>query len=251
MKNIWIILIGVGIVIGLIFLGLYKNRQKNPITGKRQYVNLSPEEEVKFAFNAAPELARQLGGLTDNMVLRDSVKSVGLRLVQMSSRDLQPYAFDFHLLADPHTSQMLGLPGGQVFLTTGLLKKLQSVNQLAAVLSHAIGHVVGRHATEKMATKGFLKGLLGPGGSVAGNDTEAGIRNFVKEMTDLIYDDSEELESDELAIRMMTDAGYNPEGLIEHVQLLNRGLTPFGKMHPKSPNYEKILRDKVQEFRDK
>jgi len=55
-------------------------------------------------------------------------------------------SFEFHLLRDPQTVNAFALPGGQVFLTAGLLRRLSSEAQLAAVLGHEVGHVVGRHA---------------------------------------------------------------------------------------------------------
>jgi len=62
-----------------------------------------------------------------------------------------PYLFEFHLLRDPQTVNAFALPGGQVFLTAGLLRRLSSEAQLAAVLGHEVGHVVGRHAAEHLA----------------------------------------------------------------------------------------------------
>jgi predicted Zn-dependent protease len=250
MRKKWTLLIGVGIVIGLICLGYFKSRQINPATGKRQFVNLSPEEEVVLAINAAPELVKQLGGLSENRVLRDSVKSVGQRLVHMSTRDLRPYAIDFHLLADPQACHVLSLPGGQVFITIGLLKRLQSVNQLAAVLSHEMGHIVARQATEKLATQGLFKGVIGPGGAGAGNDPDAGMRAYVAAVAGLTYDNRDELVCDQLAMRFMADAGYDPEALIAGVQLLNRDITPFAKMHVRDENYVGNLRDALQRFRN-
>ena len=56
-----------------------------------------------------------------------------------------------HLLADPRTVNAFALPGGQIFITDALLRRLETEGQLAGVLGHEIGHVVARHSAQRMA----------------------------------------------------------------------------------------------------
>ena len=69
-----------------------------------------------------------------------------------------PYAgnFHFYLLDDPETINAFALPGGQIFITAGLYRRMQTEAELAGVLGHEIGHVIHRHSAEQMA-----KGQLG------------------------------------------------------------------------------------------
>lgn len=52
------------------------------------------------------------------------------------------------------------MPGGQIFITVGLLKRLQSKDQLAGVLGHEVGHVVARHSAQQMAKQDLTQGLV-------------------------------------------------------------------------------------------
>ena len=69
-------------------------------------------------------------------------------LVQHSIARETPYKYEFHLLADDKTINAFALPGGQVFITYALFSKLDNKHQLAGVLGHEIGHVIGRHSAE-------------------------------------------------------------------------------------------------------
>ncbi len=76
------------------------------------------------------------------------VQGVGRRLVERSDASRSEYVdnYNFYLLNDPQTINACALPGGQVFITLGLLQKMTNEAQLAGVLGHEIGHVVGRHS---------------------------------------------------------------------------------------------------------
>ena len=58
------------------------------------------------------------------------------------------------------TINAFALPGGQIFITYGLLKKLTTEDQLAGVLGHEVGHVIGRHSAQQMAKDELTSGLL-------------------------------------------------------------------------------------------
>ena len=53
------------------------------------------------------------------------------------------------------------LPGGQVFMTEGLRKRLSTDGEVAGVLGHEVGHVVGRHSAEHIAKQQLTQGLTG------------------------------------------------------------------------------------------
>src|SRR4030067_676446 len=84
---------------------------------------------------------------------------VGQRLVAKSVASQTDSPFEFHLLADPDTINAFALPGGQVFITDGLLTRLQSEGQLAGVLAHEIVHVLARHGAQRIAKQELTQGL--------------------------------------------------------------------------------------------
>src|SRR6185295_9854444 len=129
------------------------------ITGEKQRIALSPDQEIQLGLHAAPEMAAEMGGeMPSNDLGERAVKSMGQQLAAKLPQN--PYQFDFHLLRDPQTVNAFALPGGQVFITSALYRRLENQAQLAGVLGHEIGHVVHRHAAEQMAHAQFYQSIV-------------------------------------------------------------------------------------------
>src|ERR1044071_7632720 len=119
----------------------------NPVTGEKQRVRLTAEQEVELGRKLAPQMAAQFGGLSSDPA-RELVSRVGARIAKQSAASRTSYRFDFHLLADRKTVNAFALPGGQIFITEALLKLLGSEDEVAGVLGHEVGHVLARHSAE-------------------------------------------------------------------------------------------------------
>jgi beta-barrel assembly-enhancing protease len=233
----------IGLVIAVISLvGYFGNRALNPVTGRKQSLALSAEQEVALGLQSAPEMAAQFGGLSHNAAATRAVKDMGFEIVGALGQDAGPYQFDFHLLADPQTVNAFALPGGQVFITEALLSRLDTPGQLAGVLGHEAGHVVARHSSEQMAKTQLAQGLA-TGAVIAGSDqrggyTTAAVAQFVSQFALLKYSREHELESDRLAVRFMVRAGYDPRSMIEVMNILEQASggsargPEFSQTHP-------------------
>ena len=215
-------------------------RSVNEVTGEAQYVDLSPEEEIVLGLQAAPEVAQQFGGLHPDEEAQALVDEVGQRVVQRSQASQTPYAFEFHLLADPETVNAFALPGGQIFITWALLERFRTEGQLAGVLAHEVAHVVGRHGAEHLAKQKLTQGLIGAAG-VATDLQGAQLAAVVGQLVNLRYGRQDELESDRLGVRFMADAGYDPNALTDVMRILEEasggGRQPeFFSTHPNPGN---------------
>ncbi|MEC4851645.1 MAG: M48 family metallopeptidase [Jaaginema sp. PMC 1079.18] len=227
------------------FISYCSNVTENPITGEQQRVQLSPRQEVALGAQARDELIVQYGGLYRDRAVQNYIDRVGAEIVSDSVAAESPYPFEFHLLDDPDTVNAFALPGGQVFITTGLLQRLDSEAQLAGVLSHEIGHVVARHGAEHLARQQLGAALVNAVGVAASETPEQGrqaavIAQAINQLVGLRYGRDDELESDRLGFQFMTSAGYNPEGIVELMQILNsasQGNPPeFLSTHPNPSN---------------
>jgi predicted Zn-dependent protease len=250
-----------GLAVAAIALISYCSKsQVNPVTGKTQHIGLSTQQEIAMGLQAAPEMARQFGGLHPDQKAQDIVDAVGQELVAVLPPEAGQYQYEFHLLADPKTVNAFALPGGQIFITAALFQRLETRGQLAGVLGHEIGHVVGRHSAERIASSELTQGLIGAA-TVGASDyvdprATQQITGIVGNMILMKYGRGDELESDRLGLRFMADAGYDPRALIAVMEILREasgggegGRPEFMSTHPDPGNrIEQIQQELARMF---
>ncbi|TBW30396.1 M48 family metalloprotease [Gramella sp. KN1008] len=247
--------LGIGAVI--VIFGIVKfcsSAEENPYTGETQYVDLSAEEEIALGAQSTPIMLEEYGGLHPDTRAQRNVRAVGQRLVENSIASSAPYEFKFYLLADPNTINAFALPGGPVFITYALYSRLQNEEQLAGVLAHEIGHVIGRHSAERIAQQGFTNTVL-TGVAVGSDSYEATQAAAVfANLVNMKYGRGDELESDNLGVKIMIDSGYEPEALIGVMEILkdaagtNR-VPEFQSTHPDPENRIEKIREAIEEYR--
>jgi predicted Zn-dependent protease len=251
----------IGLVIAAVtLLGYFFNTSTNPVTGEKQHVNMSADQEIALGLQAAPQMAQQYGGESRDARATAAVQQVGQRLVQANGLDQKTkYQYRFHLLADDQTINAFALPGGQVFITQGLLNNLTSEAQLAGVLAHEVGHVIGRHSAEQVAKSQLTQGLTGaaaiasydpnsPGSSIA----RAAAAAMIAKLVSLRFSRNDELEADKFAVKFTPQAGYDPRAMINVMQMLDKkggsGSQPeFMQTHPNPGNRIEELQKDIQQ----
>lgn len=140
------------------------------------------------------------------------VQAVGQRVIAAAGLANRPW--DYAVFLDEAPNAFV-LPGGHVGVTVGLLSLAQNDDQLAAVIGHEAGHVVARHAAERVSQERTSKILLGIAGAAAG-DSDFG--KLLKDHGDsaakfgvlLPFSRKQELEADRLGVDFMQRAGYQP-----------------------------------------
>jgi predicted Zn-dependent protease len=247
------------IVAAIALLGYFGSSVFNPITEEKQHVaGITPEQEVALGLQAAPEMAQQFGGLDPDAESQAKVDRVGERLVSRSAAGKSPYRFEFHLLDDPETINAFALPGGQVFITEGLLRRLKTDGQLAGVLGHEIAHVVGRHGAEHIAKQQLTEGLTGAAVLATydpnnpSSRSSAAVAAMIGQLVNMRFGREDELEADKLGIRFTSEAGYDPRALIALMKILDesaQGNRPpeFFSTHPNPENRIQRIQAAIQE----
>lgn len=195
----------------------------NQATGRSQFLPLSWSEEVQLGAEAAPQFIEQSGGELPDQAIVQYVRDLGGRLAAQSEMPEIDWAF---YVLDSQVINAFALPGGKVFISRGLIEKMDNEAQLAGVIGHEIGHVTARHGNERMGKAMIAQGLIiaaGIGGAVSdeqwlqvlGVGTAVGGQLFL-----LKYSRSNELEADTLGVRYMAHLGYNPVGQIQVMEIL-------------------------------
>lgn len=244
------LLIGVAIV-AFAYLKKCSQQEVNEYTGKTQAVSLSVDQEIAIGLQQAPSMAQQHGGLYPNDQAQQLVDQVGMKLVNNTFAKNSGYKFEFHLLRDERAINAFALPGGQCFITYALFSKLKNEDQLAGVLGHEIGHVLGKHSNERITDANFWK-LLTMGASVGADLGQ--LANGIGQQTLLKNGRGDELESDELGVKIMVDAGYNPEELIGVMEILKAAAGPnrvpeFQSTHPDPENRIEKIKEAIRKYK--
>ncbi|MFN8345152.1 MAG: M48 family metalloprotease [Spirosomataceae bacterium] len=250
----------IGIIMAVVALfGYFSKTQVNPVTGKKQQVNLTPEEEIALGLQSAPQMAAEYGGLYRDDKVQLLVKKIGQGIVQNTEAKNSPYQFDFHVLADPETINAFAVPGGQVFITMGLLKRLKSEDQLAGVLGHEIGHVIGRHSAQQMAKQELLGGLAGAAGAALSDPNSpngsAYIAQYVANLMNLKYGRDDELEADDFGVKYMIQTNRDPEAMVQVMEILAEAGGPdrpaeFQSTHPNPENRIAKIKAAMAKYRN-
>lgn len=173
----------------------------------------SIEKEIALGKQLSEEVSRQ-AKIDQDPLLGEFVNRVGQNLVRNSDAKV-PFSFQ---VVDDDTPNAFALPGGFIFVHTGLIKLASEEDEFAGALAHEIAHVAARHLTCR-ATKAQIAGvaggiggiLLGGGwGGVAGREA----MSLGVPMAFLKFSRSDETEADYLGTQYMYAAGYDPNGAV-------------------------------------
>jgi predicted Zn-dependent protease len=251
-RGSWKIRIIIGLVIvGFAVLQRCNNKEENPYTGRVQNINMTSEQEIAIGLQSAPDIAQHYGGLYPDERLQTLVDAIGNRLIQNSIARETPYKYEFHLLADNQTVNAFALPGGQIFITYALFTQLNE-SQLAGVLGHEIGHVIGRHSAERIAESNFWKTVT-MGASVGADAGD--IVGSIGQNTLLTNGREDELESDDLGVLFMIQSGYEPEEMISVMEVLKASAGPnrvpeFQSTHPDPDNRIEKIKKSIAKYKE-
>src|SRR5262245_35302193 len=208
-------------IVGALFVNVLA--QSNPYDKyrNREYSNkgyLSEEDELKLAEQVHQELLKQTRLVQDRSV-NDYVNSVGQRLARNSQRPNIPWRF---YVVDDKSINAFATLGGRVYVHTGLLAATKSESQLASVLGHEIGHIVGRHGLENVKRSqktGLLAGLAAIGGAILGGQAGANLGGLAGNMIAggylMKHSRDAEREADYLGLYELKESGYNTGGMVE------------------------------------
>lgn len=188
----------------------------NPVTGDSDFVMMTEQDELNLGSQAYRQVLEQYPVYPDEK-LRAYVQQVGEKVARNSHRSQLQYQFT---VVDSPDINAFALPGGYIFINRGLLAYLNSEAELAAVLGHEIGHVTARHGVRQQSQAQAWNILgqavaIGTGVGVAGDLTgvlgSAVVKGYGRDM---------ELEADGLGAQYLARSGYDPQAMIQVVEVL-------------------------------
>jgi len=177
----------------------------------------SLEREVKLGRQLAAEVDRTAKFVTDP-IINEYVNRLGQNIVLHSDAKI-PFTIK---VIDSMDVNAFALPGGFLYVNSGVLLAADDEAEVAGVMAHEIGHVAARHGVEQ-ASKGTLAQYLsiplifigGPLGAIVQN-----VANFAVPLTFLKFSRGAEAEADRLGLQYMWAAGYDPTALLSFFEKL-------------------------------
>ena len=191
----------------------------NPATGKNQLMMVSEDQEIAMGRQADTAVIASIG-LYPDPVWQRYIQQFGARIAATSERPNLPWTF--RVVDDPAVNAF-AIPGGFVYVTRGLLAHMTSEAELASVVGHEIGHVTARHTVAEMS-KQQLIGLGLAVGSMASSQVAkyAGTANQALGILYLKFSRDDESQADQLGLRYMRRASYDPRQMPEVFRMLER-----------------------------
>lgn len=196
---------------------------------------ISLEEEWQLGQQLSQDIARQVR-LSNDPAANAYITRLGRQIVAQTPMANLPW--HFHVVDDPAINAF-AIPGGHVYIHTGLIANADNAAELAGVMAHEISHVVARHSTEQISRQYGLSVLAGIAlGQNAGALTELAAQ-IVAGGTLARFSREAEREADELGIQYMYAANYDPRGmasmfreLLEHQKSRPGSVERFFSTHP-------------------
>ncbi|HID08103.1 MAG TPA: hypothetical protein EYP10_13270, partial [Armatimonadetes bacterium] len=166
---------------------------------------MTRESEIDLGRRIARLLEQEVG-VWDDPFQTARVQRIGYSIVAVCSRKDLPYQFKILNMDEPNA---LALPGGPVYITRGLLNIVDSDDELAFVIGHEVGHIVGRHA-RKLISQDTLISLIASIFLPSAPRWVQNVADILHILWQRGYSRNQEREADNFGLRYMIAAGYNP-----------------------------------------
>ena len=211
---------------------------------------ISRQQEIQLGQEAKPQFEQEFGGIHPSDELQRYVQEVGSSLVARTDRPNLPW--QFRVLRSEQVNAF-ALPGGFIYITAGLLRQLDNEAQLAAVLSHEVGHVAHRHSVQQLQRAQIVQGgsVLASvlGGERAGTAVQLG--QMVAGLALMKYSREQEREADLSGMRYMIRENYEPSAMVRVMEVLKQagggGPPEFFSSHPAPDSRKQYLAEAIED----
>lgn len=234
------------LLIILIYSALLLNGcAKNPVTHENQFVVINEEDEVKIG-QEADIIIKEKFGVYNSPALLAYVDRVGQKVAAVCDR--QNISYHFTIL-DTNMVNAFALPGGYVYITRGLLARLNSEAELANILGHEITHITARHAVQRLSqVYGYELAWIGAGILLNQPDIYnwKELSNAGVQIALLGYSRENEFEADRVGSKYAFLASYDPQGMasflttLQHEEKDSSEYVSWLQTHP--PTKERIAK---------
>lgn len=242
-----------GCIASLVF---FSNCARNPVTGKKEVVLMSEQQELAQGKEADPQVIAQFGLYPDSSIQR-FINEKGRQMAAVSHRPNIEYNFR---VLNSTVVNAFAIPGGYVYFTRGIMAYFNNEAEFAGVLGHEIGHIAARHSVAQQRTA-----MLGQLGIIAGIVINPNLAQFADlasqglQLMMLKYSRDDERQADELGVEYSSKINYDARQMAEFFNTLKRqetnsgaaALPPFLSTHPDPGERNATVAKLATEWRQK
>ena len=194
---------------------------------------VTPREEEEMGLHFM-EMAKRYFEFVEDPVIVKYLNKIGGRII--TTLPPQPFRYHFYMIKQD-VYNAFAVPGGHVFINSGLFEAMESEEELAGILAHEVSHVYCRHISQRIAksstiSMGMLAGivagiLLGAGGSGSAASALIVGSSAAGQSMMLAFSRENEMQADQIGLRLLAKAGYSGNGLLKTLKKI-RDKTWFG-----------------------
>ena len=226
----------------------------NPDTGRQQLMLISDDQLTQMSAGAWSEIQKN-ERFVKSPATRRRLDRIGTKIVSAAGNPKKNW--EFHAIDSDQVNAFV-LPGGQVAFYQGILDIMDNDDQVATVMGHEVGHVVGRHAAER-ASQQILAGVGLTVANIALATSDLQHKGTIAAVLGagvtfgviLPYSRAHEYEADRLGVRYMANARYRPtEALTFWNRMAQKGgnTAEFMSTHPSDANRIAAMQREIATF---
>jgi len=236
------------VVIGVLtaMFSLFNSCVTNPVTGSKDFMLMSTEQEIAMGQQSDPEIVSSMG-LYEDKNLQQFINEKGQQMAKVSHRPDLKYEFK---IVDSPVVNAFAVPGGYVYFTRGIMAHFNNEAEFAGVLGHEIGHITARHSAKQysktmLAQLGLIAGMVAsPTFAQYGEQAQQGLALLF-----LKFGRDAERQSDDLGVEYSTKIGYDAQEMAGFFRTLAKmgsgeegeAIPDFLSTHPNPANrYEAV-----------
>ncbi|MBD0259633.1 MAG: M48 family metalloprotease [Cytophagales bacterium] len=229
---------------------------RNPVTGRKDFVLLSEQQEIAMGQQSDPSIVAEMG-LYEDKTLQSFINEKGQQMAKVSHRPELKYEFK---IVDSPIVNAFAVPGGYVYFTRGIMAHFNNEAEFAGVLGHEIGHITARHSAKQ-----YSKAMLAQVGLIAGMVVSPQFAQFAEQAQQglallfLKFGRDDESQSDRLGVEYSTKIGYDAEEMAGFFNTLDRmskkgegeSIPTFLSTHPDPADRNKNVQQLAAEWKAK
>jgi len=227
----------------------------NLATQKEETLLYGTEKEIRIGESVAMKVEKSYEIVKD-VDANERLDRIFDKIVLVCDRKELVY---FVKILDDDLVNAVSLPGGYVYIFRGLLDKMENDDQIAGVIAHEIGHITAKHGMKRLQASYGAMLLQVAAVEAGGRRVSSGVSLALSSIF-MEYSQKDELEADRLGIKYMRKAGYDPNEMIQVLNILKKEQEKapirkfsYWRTHPHIPQRMAVVNQEITgslEFKD-